>query len=636
MFVALVAALLAWPAWDFARAADEAKVPPKRAVDLHGDPLPQGAVTRLGHPLGIGEIRTGSIHFLTYSPDGKLLATCDDFTTVRIWNAATGRPVWCLEGPFDGNLTAAFSPDGKTLAAAGPWVDSIRLWNLDTGKRQGNLTKKDSTCFSLAFSPDGKWLATGDEDRVHLWDVAARKVTATLGNHTGEVGAVAFSRDGKLLATSDECGKVRLWDVAKREIVRTLKGHEYPRTLTFSPDDAVLFSGGGEKMHVWRTVTGELLHTFAGRNSMCSPDGKRVVAQKGKGFQVWNAETGDRLHRVPDNSLVAAVAISPDGKVLTTGGNDRVIRRWDLATGEPIRDPKTRGGSTFEVQFSPKGEILATGNDKSLFLWEAATGRMIRELKGHTGDILSARFAPDGKTLISASKDGTVRIWNTDTGEEIQMISEHKALLKPNPKRDPEIYHADGIALGPDGKTLALSRGDLGVRVWDIATGKDRWAKRDDRLGGMGLAYSLDGALLASSGHDDRVHVWDAATGRLEHLLKLRVSGGVLILAFSPDKKLLAGAGGDGIQVWELESGKTLHHIRPGPWVRALVFSRDNKHLAAGLDGGKLQLWDVATGKKTVTFAGHDYDVQALAFSPDGKTLASGSSDGTALVWSVF
>ena len=245
-------------------------------------------------------------------------------------------------------------------------------------------------------------------------------------------------------------------------------------------------------------------------------------------------------------------------------------------------------------------------------------------LTGHTSAVLSIVFSPDGKTLASGSTDETIRLWDVATGRQKQML---------------KVGGGYRIAFSPDSKTLASSSGGGAavhnrIILWDVATGRQKQTLKGHRDAVSSVAFSPDGKTLASGSRDKTILLWDVVTGKQKQTLKkekwYHVSHEVNSVAFSPDGKTLA-SGHDGtgtILLWDIATGKQKQTLKgPSSGVYSVAFSPDGKTLAAG-DGwreGNVCLLDVATGKQKQKLMGHGSRVNSVAFSPDGKTLASGS-----------
>jgi RNA polymerase sigma factor (sigma-70 family) len=669
MVVALAGgALLAWggPAAQPPVAVDE---PPKSAdgkreggVDAQGDPLPAGALARLGT---VRFRHGGPVEALSLSADGKRLATGADDGVIRVWDLDTGQLVRRIDGliAFVMGNSVALSPDGKMVATpnrgpggAGP--EQIVLFDVATGKELRRMEAfPGEPCSRLAFSPDGKMLAAGawDEGTVRVWDAPTGQVIKTWKGHGGAgiVRAVVFSADGKRLVTAGDDRTAHLWDPATGEEVRSFRGPAQAgrtshddgfRCAALSPDGKVLATGSADgAARLWDAATGKELHVlkkhlYGVGSAAFTPDGKSLLTGGYDGkICVWEVATGNLLKELPGRQGgVTGLFVTPDGKRVVSGGYDRTVRVRDAATGKEVHTFAGHQGQVDGVAFSPDGKLLATASeDRTVRLW-SGTKEVRRLTTEGGGGVAAVAFSPDGKWLAAGAFNG-ISLWDVATGKELRKLEGHKGW-------------ALCVAFAPDGKSLASGGDDNIIRLWDPATGAElrRLDRRGERVGS--LAFSPDGKRLAAGGAyplPAALRVWDPASGK--ELAAPPAGGGSCGLAFSPDGALLASAYEDGgVRLWDVAKNAVARSWKAGDAFvgRApLTFSRDGRALVTGtrerlsdktLDMAHvIRVWEVTTGKERCSFRGHDGPIQAVAVSPDGAVIASGSEDTTVLLWDL-
>jgi WD40 repeat protein len=352
-------------------------------------------------------------------------------------------------------------------------------------------------------------------------------------------------------------------------------------------------------------------------------------------------------------------APSQTGAEPTSKGTGTPATGIDSATSRPIEAtvPKAKGpsaqaraadpvlfvlkghaGGATSVAFSPDGKLLAVGcNDGSVKVWDTASGDELRRWQAHDGTYCRVAFSPDGKTLATGCgskfvgpSDRNIRLWNVETGEEMGSLAGHQGGI-------------NAIAFSPDGKIL-LSGGNpiLGgrpgeARLWDLATLTEIESLKGHKDSVVAVAFSPDGDTFATGGGSfaSGVHVWDTATRK-----ELFIGGGTEFV-YSPDGKQLISLQGDNIVFSDSSNGKVVDTIaKVDTRLYRLAVSKDGKTLSVSgkgsANGPRVALWDVNQTKEKAVIEGHFRDiVVGLAFSPDGRTLATGSLDTRVTIWDV-
>jgi WD40 repeat protein len=351
-----------------------------------------------------------AIQTMIFLPGGDKLATVADDGVIRLWNPGSGKEVRPHGGCGSPIRTLAVTPDGKTVFT-GSDEPFVQRWDSTSGKELDRFNGVVGGAYCISCSPDGKTLAAVDHNHdIVLWNVASGKETRrwkTGPDHNAT--QVAFAPDGNTLAWGGldvkADGHVRFWDpVTGKEVGRTMTGHlgEIER-LTFSADGKLIASKKNYEMRVWETATGQerlvIIASKPVRALSLAPDGARLAAACENG-QVLIFPT------VPDGSMpISPISVLGDGKSRVT----------EVATAKEQLQLDGPGHQNSAVAFSPDGRLLATGGDDGLVhLWETATWRDRGALRGHKGEVTALTFLPGGR-LFSASADTTVLVWDVTT-----------------------------------------------------------------------------------------------------------------------------------------------------------------------------------------------------------------------------
>jgi eukaryotic-like serine/threonine-protein kinase len=471
------------------------------------------------HPIRIYDVSTGEerasctgaqdqVYALAFSPDGRLLAAGGDDFVIHIWDAATGKPLTECRGHTSKLLSLAFRQDGSRLLTAGH-DGTVRQWDARTGREiEPRYDRHTAEVFAAVYSPDSQRVASAGADRtVRIWRASGRQDQAVLRGHTGTVGALAFSQDGgRLVSASYDIpsyqgdGTVRFWEAAPEVTLPVLAGHtSYVYPVAYSPDGRWIASGAWDStVRLWDAATGEvcatLPHPGIVRALAFTPDGARLVTG-GVEMLLWDVSTGRIRGRVPSAKSAWSVAVSPDGARIAAVTGRHAMSISDVATGRKIGT-----GAGVPFAFSPDGKWLA-GKDaegKTVVVWDAHTFGLIAHWRGHTGEIIAVAFDREGRRLVSASSDHTVRLWDVATGECLRVFEGHTD----------EVFAA---VFHPDGTRIASAGRDRAVWLWDPQSGQEVAHLPGHTSYIMSLAFSPDGTTLVSGSGDSTVRLWDTA-----------------------------------------------------------------------------------------------------------------------------
>jgi RNA polymerase sigma factor (sigma-70 family) len=647
-------------------------------VDLHGDPLPEGAVMRLGT---IQRRAVGAT--LAVSADGKSLIGVRAGKYVSVWDSATGKLRERHTLPAESWSLAVLSPDGRWLLTDQNQGSRVTFWEVRTGKAVQKWTIKGARfIMPAAFSPDGKRVAAvgnrGKQHFVRAWDLASGKevFAKDVSNDAGS-DQLAFTPNGKrLLASfmSIEEG-MYCWDITTGKQVWQNKEF-VPSSLVITPDGIILSAMG--TLPVLNLATGRTAAlkkrpplTWGTRLTL-TPNGRILLLATRAGLVVWDLVRGKELRTLA--GVTGEVAVAPDGKTFFT--NNGALQRWDLATGKPLYADNYQHGHIGEVlcvALSVNGKRLVSGSaDGSVRLWDITTGkplhvwgkrrprRPLRFLELPRAAVSALDITPDGRWVLSAGNEDRLRLRDGSTGNEVRSIR------LPRPDRGQGEWTVYHLRINDDGTRAVGLLGAEGLdfiageeppkhtdklATWDLKTGRLLTSRPVERTQAIASALGPDGRTLLSNGV-----LIDVASGKETARLEgKKTSGPVPPFAFSRDGALLASGfqeerrqGGTasffpaGVRVWETATGKTVAHVITKSLVGQVAFHPDNHFLVTNdLDG--VQVWNTITGKRVAARRMHEQVrssttsgsyASCLAFTRDGH-LATGHPDGTLLLWDL-
>ena len=599
--------------------------------------------------------------FIAFIADGKFLNLVREDGNVYHVDLETRTERLAWRGPHRGVTAAAFSPDGKWLAAS--QKDTIRIWDMTADSLKQILYGRFGAIRSLAFSPQNKnWLVSAGHDRsIRLWNIETGREIAAIAGHRDQINCVAFSANdlGQFFVSGSNDGSLLLWETATGRQWRRFMGHD---SAVLSVDfrevaDLVVSGSKDQTVRLWN-VKNDSCKIFVGHtgavNSVVidpAPTPKFIVSgSDDKTVRFWEIADGSSRVLGKHNGRVKTVAVDRDGKRVASGADDGTICLWNIEDdrNQPLVRWYGHSKAVNALVFNSDGTRLATAsNDEEIRLWDIGkNSRLFDFFKTYTGPLqvevaATGVFTLNERSLRDLKADGlpprlldklaSAEIKNQPIRDEAQFLEKLQSLIAD--KKEFDRYRKQILRRASKTATEELTAYQTtGEAVEKLTFLKILRGHQDDVLS---LDFSEDGRLLASGSSDETIRLWEVNSAS-----ELAVLPGhqddVHVVAFNNEtvNAILASASSDNsIRLWDIEESSNLDHpIFTPSAIRALALSSDSLYLAAVSEDKFLRLWSLNAKRpdradSLFSLHGGWGILLSVAFSPEDTLLAYGGKD---------
>ena len=577
--------------------------------------------------------------------------------------------------------------DGTRVAAGR--ANAVQVYDVDSGLEIVSLGGHKDLIQSLRYSPDGRSLAAGSYQIVTIWTAPTGVLGKIMAGHGGPILSLVVAPDGLTAFSGGQDKTIRVWNLAEGRMLRTLSGPTPVTALAIASGGATLFSGSADGTIRWLDAA-DGRERLVLRGHTAAVTDLTVLASSSASLRIASAsEDGTvRIWTVPPSAVsplvlsghkgaVRALALSPDGQTIFTGGDDGTVRSWGVTDGKAQGAALATGhaGPVLTVAVSPDGKTIMTGSaDKTVRLIARSDGKVLRTLGSHNAPVRSVAFSPRGDRIVTADAKGGLKVWETATGLGVIAFGHTApggAAIQPLQKvvfRDAGSIvsaSADGTlktwsfegawtlnrALGPhasrvlaldfspDGGLLAAGGGDPSrsgeVKIWEVGKGLlgRSWPSlHSDTV--FSVRFSPDGTKLASASADKFLKVTSVADGNLLRSYEGHTHHVLAVDWKSDGKELVTGGGDNVLKVWSFESGEQLRTLQAvGKQVTSVRWITGKPEVVGASGDTQVRIWNSDNGGVVRGFGGAGDYVYSVAASADGSRIAAGGADSVLFVW---
>jgi WD40 repeat protein len=535
---------------------------------------------------------------LSITPDARMAIAAINNKTLRFWNLETGDNIHILEGHELDATSVSMTPDGL-IAVSSSHDKTLRIWDLQKGSCIRVLNGQGDSFTEVKITADALRVVSFGSGRIRVWDLNTGSCLKSINVNMEVGGKFSITPDGSRIIVINFNNSLGVWDLETGECLRILDGHnDNVNGICITADGLRAISASNDRiLLVWDLEKGRCLKNDSGKIVKISTSLKESIAVSAmetsvynrydSSAKIWDLKTGSMLQRLKGNfgNSIHSLCIMPNDPHFVFADDGKTMRIWDFKSGVCQLEFKSINGVSC---LTPDGKIIVSGgHDNKVYLWDPESGDCLKTMNGHSDRIYSIKVTSDGLRIVTASHDETLRIWELKTG-----LCMH--ILKGN-------HNGTGIRkvfLSTDG-FYAISIGGLewDLEVWDLKKGIRLRTLKGHQSYVTSVGILPYGNRAISSSEDHTLRIWNFETGDCLHILEGH-SDKILGIIVMPCGKIAVSAGQDRtLRTWNMETGTCLSVIRGNaPWVE-IEIAGDNS-IIAGSKTGEVAIYNFRRPKE--------------------------------------